>query len=136
MMTTQPNDLDQELVEDIALRALEKMNPTLNGSPLTEKAKKYFLHEIRSRRWELGRGRQVTPLTETGAVLSDAHGWPVSFQDAIKSIAAELFDNVPAKESAPEKMTEQEYVSSMAKAETPEQRIALMKVWQAQQQRK
>ena len=78
MMTTQPNDLDQELVEDIALRALEEMNPTLNGSPLTEKAKKYFLHEIRSRRWELGRGRQVTPLTETGAPVSDENGWPVS----------------------------------------------------------
>ena len=135
MMTTQPNDLDQELVEDIALRALEKLNPTLNGSPLTEKAKKYFLSEIRSRRWELGRGRQVTPLTETGAVLSDAHGWPVSFQDAIKSIASELFD-LPEQESAPEKMTEQEYISAMQKAETPEQRIALMKVWQAQQQRK
>jgi hypothetical protein len=133
MMTTKPNDLDQELIEDIALSELEKMNPTLNGSPLTEKTKKYFLSEIRSRRWELGRGRQVTPLTETGAVLSDAHGWPVSFQDVIRDIASELFDNVPAKESAPEKMTEQEYISAMQKAETPEQRIALMKVWTGQQ---
>jgi hypothetical protein len=135
MMTTQPNDLDQELVEDIALRTLEKMNPTLNGSPLTEKAKKYFLSEIRSRRWELGRGRQVTPLTETGAVLSDAHGWPVSFQDAIKSIASELFD-LPEQESAPEKMTEQEYISAMQKAETPEQQIALMNAWTGQQTKK
>ena len=124
---------DLELISDLAERELAKLNPTLSGQPLTEKAKKYFLNEIRNRRWELGRGRQVTPLTETGAVLSDAHGWPVSFQDTIKTIASELFDNVPAKESAPEKMTEQEYVSSMAKAETPEQRIALMKVWTGQQ---
>ena len=135
MMTTQPNDLDQELVEDIALRALEKMNPTLNGSPLTEKAKKYFLSEIRSRRWELGRGRQVTPLTETGAVLSDAHGWPVSFQDAIKSIASELFD-LPEQASTPERMSEEQYISAMQKAETPEQMIALMKAWTGQQTKK
>lgn len=127
---------DLEFIEDLALMELDKLNPTLSGQPLTEKAKNYFLHEIRSRRWELGRGRQVTPLTETGAIVSDAHGWPIPFSDVIRDIASELFDNVPAKESAPEKMTEQEYVSSMAKAETPEQRIALMKVWQAQQQRK
>jgi len=133
---TESEKLNQALIEDLAERELTKLNPTLSGQPLTEKAKKYFLSEIRSRRWELGRGRQVTPLTETGAVLSDAHGWPVSFQDVIRDIASELFDNVPAKESAPEKMTEQEYVSSMAKAETPEQRISLMKQWQAQQQRK
>jgi hypothetical protein len=127
---------DLEFISDLALMELDKLNPTLSGQPLTEKTKKYFLHEIRSRRWELGRGRQVTPLTETGAIVSDAHGWPVSFQDVIRDIASELFDNVPAKETAPEKMTEQEYVSSMAKAETPEQRIALMKVWQAQQAKK
>jgi len=127
---------DLEFIADLAERELKKLNPSLGGSPLTDKAIKYFLSEIRSRRWELGRGRQVTPLTETGAVLSDAHGWPVSFQDAIKSIAAELFDNVPAKESAPEKMTEQEYISAMQKAETPEQRIALMKVWTGQQTKK
>ena len=129
---TDTEKLNQELVEDLALLELTKLNPTLSGQPLTEKAKKYFLSEIRSRRWELGRGRQVTPLTETGAVLSDAHGWPVSFQDAIKSIAAELFD-LPEQASTPEKMTEQEYISAMQKAETPEQRIALMKVWTGQQ---
>ena len=123
---------DLEFISDLALLELTKLNPTLSGQPLTEKAKKYFLSEIRSRRWELGRGRQVTPLTETGAVLSDAHGWPVSFQDTIKTIASELFD-LPEQESAPEKMTEQEYISAMQKAETPEQRIALMKVWTGQQ---
>ena len=127
---------DIEFIEELALVELDKLNPTLSGSPLTEKTKKYFLHEIRSRRWELGRGRQVTPLTETGAIVSDAHGWPVSFQDVIRDIASELFDNVPAKESAPEKMTEQEYLSAMQKAETPEQRIALMKVWTGQQTKK
>ena len=132
---TESEKLNQELVEDLALSELTKLSPTLSGQPLTEKAKKYFLSEIRSRRWELGRGRQVTPLTETGAVLSDAHGWPVSFQDAIKSIASELFD-LPEQESAPEKMTEQEYISAMQKAETPEQRIALMKVWTGQQTKK
>ena len=130
---TDTEKLNQELVEDLAEMELMKLNPTLSGQPLTEKAKKYFLSEIRSRRWELGRGRQVTPLTETGAIVSDAHGWPVSFQDVIRDIASELFDNVPAKESAPEKMTEQEYISAMQKAETPEQRIALMKVWTGQQ---
>ena len=123
---------DLEFISDLALMELDKLNPTLSGQPLTEKAKNYFLHEIRSRRWELGRGRQVTPLTETGAVLSDAHGWPVSFQDAIKSIAGQLFD-LPEQASTPEKMTEQEYISAMQKAETPEQRIALMKVWTGQQ---
>ena len=126
---------DLEFVSDLALLELAKLNPTLSGQPLTEKAKKYFLSEIRSRRWELGRGRQVTPLTETGAIVSDAHGWPVSFQDAIKSIASELFD-LPEQESAPEKMTEQEYISAMQKAETPEQMIALMKVWTGQQTKK
>ena len=124
---------DLEFISDLALMELDKLNPTLSGQPLTEKTKKYFLSEIRSRRWELGRGRNVTPLTETGAVLSDAHGWPVPFSDVIRDIASELFDNVPAKESAPEKMTEQEYLSAMQKAETPEQRIKLMQEWQRQQ---
>ena len=129
---TDTEKLNQELVEDLAEMELMKLNPTLSGQPLTEKAKKYFLSEIRSRRWELGRGRQVTPLTETGAIVSDAHGWPISFADVIKGIASELFD-LPEQESAPEKMTEQEYISAMQKAETPEQRIALMKVWTGQQ---
>ena len=126
---------DLELISDLALLELTKLNPTLSGQPLTEKAKKYFLSEIRSRRWELGRGRQVTPLTETGAVLSDAHGWPVSFQDTIKTIASELFD-LPEQASTPERMSEEQYISAMQKAETPEQMIALMKVWQAQQTKK
>lgn len=123
---------DLEFIEDLAERELKKLNPSLGGSPLTDKAIKYFLSEIRSRRWELGRGRQVTPLTETGAIVSDQHGWPISFADVVKGIAAELFD-LPEQESAPEKMTEQEYLSAMQKAETPEQRIALMKVWTGQQ---
>ena len=126
---------DLEFVSDLALLELAKLTPTLSGQPLTEKAKKYFLSEIRSRRWELGRGRQVTPLTETGAVLSDAHGWPISFADVIKGIAAELFD-LPEQASTPEKMTEQEYISAMQKAETPEQQIALMNAWTGQQTKK
>ena len=134
-MTTQPNDLDQELIEDIALSELEKMNPTLNGSPLTEKAKKYFLHEIRSRRWELGRGRQVTPLTETGAIVSDAHGWPVSFQDVIREIAGEMFE-LPEKKTTIGPMTQDEYISAMRAATTPEQQIELMNAWTEQQKRK
>ena len=132
---TESEKLNQELVEDLALSELTKLSPTLSGQPLTEKAKKYFLSEIRSRRWELGRGRQVTPLTETGAIVSDAHGWPVSFADVIKGIAAELFD-LPEQASTPERMSEEQYISTMQKAETPEQMIALMKVWQAQQTKK
>ena len=132
---TESEKLNLELVEDLALLELTKLNPTLSGQPLTEKAKKYFLSEIRSRRWELGRGRQVTPLTETGAVLSDEHGWPVSFQDTIKTIASELFD-LPEQASTPEKMTEQEYLSAMRAATTPQQQIELMNAWTEQQKRK
>ena len=132
---TESEKLNQELVEDLALSELTKLSPTLSGQPLTEKAKKYFLSEIRSRRWELGRGRQVTPLTETGAVLSDAHGWPVSFQDAIKSIASELFD-LPEQASTPERMSEEQYISAMRAATTPEQQIELMNAWTEQQKRK
>jgi hypothetical protein len=132
---TDTEKLNQELVEDLALLELTKLNPTLSGQPLTDKAKKYFLSEIRSRRWELGRGRQVTPLTETGAVLSDAHGWPVSFQDAIKSIASELFD-LPEQASTPERMSEEQYISAMRAATTPEQQISLMNAWTEQQKRK
>jgi hypothetical protein len=132
---TESEKLNQALIEDLAERELDKLQASLAGSPLTEKAKKYFLSEIRNRRWELGRGRNVTPLTETGAVLSDAHGWPVSFQDAIKSIAGQLFD-LPEQASTPEKMTEQEYISAMQKAETPEQQIEVMNAWTEQQKRK
>ena len=132
---TDTEKLNQELVEDLALLELTKLNPTLSGQPLTEKAKKYFLSEIRSRRWELGRGRQVTPLTETGAVLSDAHGWPVSFQDTIKTIASELFD-LPEQASTPERMSEEQYISAMRAATTPEQQIELMNAWTEQQKRK
>ena len=132
---TESEKLNQELVADLAEMELMKLNPTFGGVPLSDKHKKYFLHEIRSRRWELGRGRQVTPLTETGAVLSDAHGWPVSFQDAIKSIAAELFD-LPEQASTPERMSEEQYISAMRAATTPEQQIELMNAWTEQQKRK
>ena len=129
---TESEKLNQELVEDLALLELTKLNPTLSGQPLTEKAKKYFLSEIRSRRWELGRGRQVTPLTETGAPVSDAHGWPVSFQDTIKTIASELFD-LPEQASTPERMSEEQYISAMRAATTPQQQIELMNAWTGQQ---
>ena len=123
------------LIEDLAERELTKLNPTLSGQPLTEKAKNYFLSEIRSRRWELGRGRQVTPLTETGAIVSDAHGWPVPFSDVIAEIAGEMFD-LPEKKTTVGPMTQDEYISAMRAATTPEQQIELMNAWTEQQKRK
>ena len=126
---------DLEFISDLALLELAKLNPTLSGQPLTEKAKKYFLSEIRSRRWELGRGRQVTPLTETGAIVSDAHGWPVSFQDVIREIAGEIFE-LPEKKTTVGVMTQDEYISAMRAATTPEQQIELMNAWTEQQKRK
>ena len=132
---TESEKLNQELVEDLALLELTKLNPTLSGQPLTEKAKKYFLSEIRSRRWELGRGRQVTPLTETGAIVSDAHGWPVPFSDVIAEIAGEMFE-LPEKKTTIGPMTQDEYISAMRAATTPEQQIELMNAWTEQQKRK
>ena len=126
---------DLEFILDLAEMELTKLNPTLSGQPLTEKAKKYFLSEIRSRRWELGRGRQVTPLTETGAIVSDAHGWPVSFQDVIREIAGEIFE-LPEKKTTVGVMTQDEYISAMRAATTPEQQIELMNAWTEQQKRK
>ena len=126
---------DLEFISDLALLELAKLNPTLSGQPLTEKAKKYFLSEIRSRRWELGRGRQVTPLTETGAVLSDAHGWPVPFSDVIAEIAGEMFE-LPEKKTTIGPMTQDEYISAMRAATTPEQQIEVMNAWTEQQKRK
>ena len=126
---------DLEFIEDLALMELDKLNPTLSGQPLTEKAKKYFLSEIRSRRWELGRGRQVTPLTETGAIVSDAHGWPVPFSDVIAEIAGEMFE-LPEKKTTIGPMTQDEYISAMRAATTPEQQIELMNAWTEQQKRK
>ena len=131
---TESEKLNQALIEDLAERELTKLNPTLSGQPLTEKAKKYFLSEIRSRRWELGRGRQVTPLTETGAVLSDAHGWPVPFSDVIREIAGEIFE-LPEKKTTVGVMTQDEYISAMRAATTPEQQIELMNAWTEQQKR-
>jgi len=126
---------DLEFISDLALMELDKLNPTLSGQPLTEKTKKYFLSEIRSRRWELGRGRQVTPLTETGAPVSDAHGWPVPFSDVIAEIAGEMFE-LPEKKTTIGPMTQDEYISAMRAATTPEQQIELMNAWTEQQKRK
>ena len=132
---TESEKLNQALIEDLAERELIKLNPTLSGQPLTEKAKKYFLSEIRSRRWELGRGRQVTPLTETGAIVSDAHGWPVPFSDVIREIAGEIFE-LPEKKTTVGVMTQDEYISAMRAATTPEQQIEVMNAWTEQQKRK
>jgi hypothetical protein len=132
---TESEKLNQALIEDLAERELDKLNPTLSGQPLTEKAKKYFLSEIRSRRWELGRGRQVTPLTETGAIVSDAHGWPVPFSDVIREIAGEIFE-LPEKKTTVGVMTQDEYISAMRAATTPEQQIEVMNAWTEQQKRK
>lgn len=126
---------DLDFIEDLALMELDKLNPTLSGQPLTEKTKNYFLHEIRSRRWELGRGRQVTPLTETGAIVSDQHGWPVPFADIIAEIAGEIFE-LPEKKTTVGVMTQDEYISAMKAATTPEQQIELMNAWTGQQKRK
>ena len=132
---TDTEKLNQALIEDLAERELKKLNPSLGGSPLTDKAIKYFLSEIRSRRWELGRGRQVTPLTETGAIVSDAHGWPVPFSDVIAEIAGEIFE-LPEKKTTVGVMTQDEYISAMKAAATPEQQIELMNAWTEQQKRK
>ena len=132
---TESEKLNQALIEDLAERELDKLNPTLSGQPLTEKAKKYFLSEIRSRRWELGRGRQVTPLTETGAIVSYAHGWPVPFSDVIREIAGEIFE-LPEKKTTVGVMTQDEYISAMRAATTPEQQIEVMNAWTEQQKRK
>ena len=126
---------DLEFVSDLAEMELMKLNPTFGGVPLSDKHKKYFLHEIRSRRWELGRGRQVTPLTETGAIVSDEHGWPISFHDTIKTIASEMFD-LPEMKSTPGVMTKDEYISAMKAATTPQEQIELMNAWTEQQKRK
>ena len=126
---------DIEFIEDLALQELDKLNPTLSGSPLTEKTKKYFLHEIRSRRWELGKGRQVTPLTETGAPVSDEHGWPVPFSDAIRLIAGEMFE-LSEKKSAVGPMTEEQYIQKMRAAATPQEQIEVMNAWTEQQKRR
>ncbi len=132
---TESEKLNQALVEDLAEMELMKLNPTFGGVPLSDKHKKYFLHEIRSRRWELGRGRQVTPLTETGAPVSDEHGWPISFHDTIKTIASEMFD-LPEMKSTPGVMTKDEYISAMKAAATPQEQIELMNAWTEQQKRK
>ena len=132
---TDTEKLNQELVEDLAEMELMKLNPTFGGVPLSDKHKKYFLHEIRSRRWELGRGRQVTPLTETGAIVSDAHGWPVPFSDVIAEIAGEMFE-LPEKKTTIGPMTQDEYISAMRAATTPEQQIEVMSAWTEQQKRK
>ena len=132
---TESEKLNQALIEDLAERELKKLNPSLGGSPLTDKAIKYFLSEIRSRRWELGRGRQVTPLTETGAIVSDAHGWPVPFSDVIAEIAGEMFE-LPEKKTTIGPMTQDEYISAMRAATTPEQQIEVMNAWTEQQKRK
>ena len=126
---------DLEFISDLALMELHKLNPTLSGQPLTEKAKKYFLFFFRSRRWELGRGRQVTRLTETGAIVSDAHGWPVPFSDVIREIAGEIFE-LPEKKTTVGVMTQDEYISAMRAATTPEQQIEVMNAWTEQQKRK
>ena len=132
---TESEKINLALIEDLAERELKKLNPSLGGSPLTDKAIKYFLSEIRSRRWELGRGRQVTPLTETGAIVSDAHGWPVPFSDVIAEIAGEMFE-LPEKKTTIGPMTQDEYISAMRAATTPEQQIELMNAWTEQQKRK
>ena len=126
---------DLEFIEDLALMELKKMNPTLNGLPLTDKGEKYFLNEIRSRRWELGKGRKVTPLTETGAPVSDQHGWPVPFSDVIREIAAEMFE-LSEKKTTAGVMTEEQYIQKMRAATTPEQYIELVNAWTEQQKRK
>lgn len=126
---------DIEFIEDLALMELKKMNPTLNGLPLTDKGEKYFLNEIRSRRWELGKGRQVTPLTETGAPVSDQHGWPVPFADVIRGIAAEMFE-LSEKKTTAGVMTEEQYISAMRAATTPQEHIELVNAWTEQQKRK
>ena len=125
---------DIEFIEDLAEMELNKLTPTIGGAPASEKAKQVFLREIRSRKWELGRGRNVTPLDDNNGVLTDDHGWQISFADAIKNIASELFDLGEQKSNAV--MTEEDYISSMKGAQTREERAQLTSKWLEQKRSK
>lgn len=131
---TESEKLNLEFIGDLAEMELAKLNPSFGGQPLSEKHKRYFISEIRNRRWEL-KGRQVTPLTDTGAPVSDEHGWPISFHDTIKTIAGEMFE-LSEKKSAVGPMTEEQYIQKMKAAATPQEQIEVMNAWTEQQKRK
>lgn len=75
---------------------------------------------------------ELTPIDDSGAVLRDDHGWPVSIMDFIKSTAEIMFKQSTPAAQAPQQMTADEFYTAMKGAGTPEERILIAKSYREQ----
>lgn len=75
---------------------------------------------------------ELTPIDDSGAVLRDDHGWPVSTMDFIKNTAANMFKQSTPAAQAPQQMTADEFFQQMKAAKTNEERILIAKSYREQ----
>ena len=125
-------------VKEKALAELDSLKPLLPQDP--NKARKWrekFVEELIKYEYEEKDGDYV-PLRE-GKPVSDSHGYAKNFSDHIRDTATEFFDFQTSEERSStghkeaSKTTvnaprdEKEYLERMRKAQTPQERVQIMK---------
>lgn len=79
-------------IESGALAEFESLNPILPEDPKKAKALKDILvAELKKFKYQKDKDG-FSPINEDGAILQDEHGYPVTFNSHIKSIAERYFD--------------------------------------------
>ncbi len=125
-------------VKEKALAELDNLRPILpEDAKKAQKWKEKFVEELVRYEYQEADGNYV-PMKE-GKPLSDTHGYSKSFADHVKDTASEYFDfqaaeersspahkdNSNPKPNAPR--DDKEYVEQMRKAQTPQERVQIMK---------
>lgn len=107
-----------------AQKMLKKAKLPENKTVL-ENQKNVFFNELKSKRFSLNEKDEVIVLDESGNLMDNEHGWPMSGKDAIE----ETFDKLFERNGMPE--TEVDYIQRLRNPKiTPAERINLTNFWQ------
>ncbi|HEY5125375.1 MAG TPA: hypothetical protein VIK14_16715 [Ignavibacteria bacterium] len=111
-------------------RILPEANKMLKKAKLPENKavlenqKNVFFNELKSKRFAVNEKDEVIVLDESGNLMDNAHGWPMSGKDAIE----ETFDKLFERNGMPE--TEEEYLKRLRNPKiTAKERIELTNYW-------
>lgn len=125
-------------VKDNALAELDNLKPILpEDARKAQRWREKFVEEIG--RFQYQKSEDAIVVMREGKPVQDSHGYGVSFQDHVRSIAGDLFEfqaaderSAPGNKTNPTKPTgtiksHAEYIDAMKKAKTPQERVQIMK---------
>jgi hypothetical protein len=132
-------------VRDRAFAELDNLRPILpEDAKKAQRWKEKYIEEFKN--FEFTEQDGIFVVLKDGKPLQDSHGYNKSFADLVKDTASEFFDfqtseqrSSPANQQVQSSAfavpkNEDEYVDSMRKAKTPEERIKIMESYQSKKQ--